>query len=285
MNYLIFLLFILSNFSAFAQGSYDWNEHNNAMDSIDWGNAFYGILILVFIVWIINNVSEILNKFSADKKSNEKSSGNKNKKISLHISKAKIKAFIICVGLSFITHLSLNIIYGDYDVEKHIKASIVNAEWKESEERRIQDEAREKWCKENPPRDDESTSIAFERIFSGCDESTYIMGIYVPNKNYLNNGDYRAAPKYYSYNDFYVKRITFNPFYGKEYYKKYAGEKFIYANYMRDENQWNSVAKGEFIWMCSLYNLHLTLFFGFMLFIIFLGIKFLITNFQLKLKD
>ena len=57
MNYLIFLLFILSNFSAFAQGSYDWNEHNNAMDSIDWGNAFYGILILVFIVWIINLVS------------------------------------------------------------------------------------------------------------------------------------------------------------------------------------------------------------------------------------
>ena len=58
MNYIIFLLFIFSNFSAYAQGSYDWNEHNNAMDSIDWGNAFYGILILVFIVWIINLVSE-----------------------------------------------------------------------------------------------------------------------------------------------------------------------------------------------------------------------------------
>ncbi|MDA7728782.1 hypothetical protein N8838_01360 [Flavobacteriales bacterium] len=285
MNYLFFLLFILSNFSAFAQGSYDWNEHNNAMDSIDWGNAFYGILILVFIVWIINNVSEILNKFSADKKSNEKSSGNKNKKISLHISKAKIKAFIICVGLSFITHLSLNIIYGDYDVEKHIKASILNAEWKESEERRIQDEAREKWCKENPPRDDESTSIAIKRIFSGCDESSYIGDIYISNKDHFNNLN-NIAPRYYnSGKDFFIKSITFNPFYGKEYYKKYAGEKFIYANYMRDENQWNSVAKGEFIWMCSLYNLHLTLFFGFMLFIIFLGIKFLITNFQLKLKD
>ena len=58
MNYLIFLLFILINFSAYAQGSYDRIEHNNAMDSIDWGSAFNGFLILVFIVWIINLVYE-----------------------------------------------------------------------------------------------------------------------------------------------------------------------------------------------------------------------------------
>ncbi len=209
----------------------------------------------------------------------------KKKKTSLYISKSKIKAFIICVGLSFITNLSLNIIYGYYDVEKHKKASIANAEWKESERIQKSTEAREKWCKENPPRDDESTSIAIKRTFSGCDESSYIGDVYISNKNYLNNGNNRVAPKYYSNNDFYVKSITFNPFYGKEYYKKYSGEKFIYANYIRDENQWTSIAKGGFILMCSLYNLHLSLFFGFMLFIIFLGIKFLITNFQLKLKD
>jgi len=58
MKKLILLLFIFSNFSVYAQGSYDWDEHINAMDSIDWGSAFNGILILVFIVWIINLVSE-----------------------------------------------------------------------------------------------------------------------------------------------------------------------------------------------------------------------------------
>ena len=253
------------------------------MDSIDWGSAFYGILIFVFIVWIINVVSERPYNVSSKKKV----VAGKKKKTSLNISKSKIKTFIICVGLSFITHLSLNIIYGDYDVEKHKISSVADAERKQSEQLRKSTEDREKWCKENPPREDENSNafVSIKRIFSGCDESTYIMGVYIPSKNHLNNGDNKVAPKYYSYNDFYVKRITFNPFYGKEYYKKYAGEKFIYANYIRDENQWNSAAKGEYILMCSLYNLHLTLFFGFMLFIIFLGIKFLITNFQLKLKD
>lgn len=53
-----FLLIIFSNFSIYAQGSYDWNEHNDAMDSIDWGSAFFGILILVGIVWIIYVLSE-----------------------------------------------------------------------------------------------------------------------------------------------------------------------------------------------------------------------------------
>tara|TARA_X000000368_G_scaffold402498_1_gene376476 strand:- start:18 stop:302 length:285 start_codon:yes stop_codon:yes gene_type:complete len=70
-----FILFILSTFSACAQVSYDWNEHNNAMDSIDWGNTFYGVLILVFIVWIINAVSKKFNKIGQINKSNEKSSG------------------------------------------------------------------------------------------------------------------------------------------------------------------------------------------------------------------
>jgi hypothetical protein len=216
----------------------------------------------------------------------KKSSGNKNKRISLHISKSKIKAFIICVGLSFVTQIFLNIIYGDYDVEKHKISSVADAEWKQSEQLRKSTEDREKWCKENPPREDENsnTFVSVKRILSGCDESTYIRGVYIPSKNYLNNGDNKVYPKIYSDYDLYVKRITFNPFYGKKYYKKYAGEKFIYADYRMGRNQWNSAAKGEYILMCSLYNLHFTLFFGFILFIVVLGIKFLINNFQLKLK-
>jgi hypothetical protein len=281
MNYIIFLLIIFSNFSVYAQGSYGWNEHNNAMESIDWGLAFFGVLILVFIVWIFNTISERPYNVSSKKKV----VAGKKKKTSLNISKSKIKTFIICVGLSFITNLSLNIIYGDYDVEKHKKASVASAEWKESEKIRKSAEAEEKWCKENPPRKDDNDFVNVKRVLNGCVESSYSLGVYFPHLNKFNNLERVAPPKYYSFNDFYVKSITFNPFYGKEYYKKYAGEKFIYANYIRDENQWNSVAKGEFILMCSLYNLHLTLFFGFMLFIIFLGIKFLITNFQLKLKD
>lgn len=195
----------------------------------------------------------------------------KKKKISLHISRLKIKAFIICVGLSFITNLSLNIIYGDYDVEKYIKKDVVKLERKLLIDRAEAD-------KENPAQ-------------SLVDRIDAIRPIRVPAAD-------KVYPTSYSYNDYYVKRITFNPFYGKEYYKKYAGEKFSYANYIFGDNyrafttngklkknQWTSVAKGEFILMCSFYNLHFTLFFGFMLFIIFLGIKFLITNFQIKLKD
>ena len=41
------------------------------MDSIDGGNAFYGILILVFIVWIINTILERPNKVIAKKKTKE----------------------------------------------------------------------------------------------------------------------------------------------------------------------------------------------------------------------
>lgn len=58
MNYLLFLLFFLTNISVYAQSSYDWNEHNNAMDSIDWESAVFGVFILVFLFWIINLVSE-----------------------------------------------------------------------------------------------------------------------------------------------------------------------------------------------------------------------------------
>lgn len=58
MRYIIVLLLIFSNFSIYAQGSYDWNDHNDAMESIDWGNSIFGILILVGIIWIINVVSE-----------------------------------------------------------------------------------------------------------------------------------------------------------------------------------------------------------------------------------
>ena len=58
MKNLLFLLLIFSNFSVYAQGSYDWNDHNNAMESIDWGSAFYGICFLVSLVWLINAGSE-----------------------------------------------------------------------------------------------------------------------------------------------------------------------------------------------------------------------------------
>lgn len=58
MNYLLFLLFFFSNISVYAQSSYDWNEHNNAMDLIDWERAFFGVFILVFIFWIINLLSK-----------------------------------------------------------------------------------------------------------------------------------------------------------------------------------------------------------------------------------
>ena len=58
MNYLLFLLFVFSNISVYAQSSYDWNEHNNAMDSIDWERAFFGVFILVFIFWTINLLSK-----------------------------------------------------------------------------------------------------------------------------------------------------------------------------------------------------------------------------------
>ena len=71
MNYLIFLLFIFSNFSVYAQGSYNWNEHNNAVDSIDWGLAYYGVLFLVFIVWIVNAISEKPYDVSSKKKAKE----------------------------------------------------------------------------------------------------------------------------------------------------------------------------------------------------------------------
>lgn len=71
MKCLIFLLLIFSNFSVYAQGSYNWNDHNNAMESIDWGSAFFGILILVFIVWIVNNVSERPYNVSSKKKAKE----------------------------------------------------------------------------------------------------------------------------------------------------------------------------------------------------------------------
>lgn len=58
MNYLLFLLFVFSKISVYAQSSYDWNEHNNAMDLIDWERAFFGVFILVFIFWIINLLSK-----------------------------------------------------------------------------------------------------------------------------------------------------------------------------------------------------------------------------------
>ena len=71
MNYLMFLLFIFSNFSVYAQGSYNRNEHNNAVDSIDWGLAYYGVLFLVFIVWIVNAISEKPYNVSSKKKAKE----------------------------------------------------------------------------------------------------------------------------------------------------------------------------------------------------------------------
>lgn len=67
--YFIYLnLFLLCSSKVNAQGSYDWNEHNNAMNSIDWGRAFYGILFLVIIFWIIYKASNRKDKFRSKDK-------------------------------------------------------------------------------------------------------------------------------------------------------------------------------------------------------------------------
>lgn len=44
---------LLSGLPVFSQGSYDWNEHNEAMDQIDWGKSMQGWLILLVIIGII----------------------------------------------------------------------------------------------------------------------------------------------------------------------------------------------------------------------------------------
>lgn len=61
-------LFLLCSSKMNAQGSYDWNEHNNAMNSIDWVRAFYGILFLVIIFWIIYKASNRQDKFRSKDK-------------------------------------------------------------------------------------------------------------------------------------------------------------------------------------------------------------------------
>ncbi|MBT5749865.1 MAG: hypothetical protein HOI39_01925 [Flavobacteriales bacterium] len=118
MNYLIFLLFIFSNFSVYAQGSYDWNEHNNAVDSIDWGLAYYGVLFLVFIVWIVNTVSERLNK--VDTKEEYKSS----KKAEQKNNESEIKSFknqpTVVDSISFKDYLKLENQVRDFNY-LHIK--------------------------------------------------------------------------------------------------------------------------------------------------------------------
>ena len=74
MKYTISLLLIFCNFFVYAQGSYDWREHNRDMDEIDWGSAIQGLLILVFFVWLIYSLSERLTKVRTKKKSHQKSS-------------------------------------------------------------------------------------------------------------------------------------------------------------------------------------------------------------------
>ena len=82
----------------------------------------------------------------------------------------------------------------------------------------------------------------------------------------------------------YVKKITFNPLYGEKYSRSFSDEKFIYKDYVLKSKKWNTIKKVEYIVMCSLINLHLIVLSGCILFVLFFGAKFLINNFQIKLK-
>lgn len=127
MKCLIFLLLIFSNFSVYAQGSYNWNDHNNAMESIDWGSAFFGVLILVFIVWVINAVSEGWRLGKVDTKEEYKSSKKADKKNNESDRKSIKNQLAVYDSISFKDYLKLENTVRDFNY-LHIKkgAKVIN---------------------------------------------------------------------------------------------------------------------------------------------------------------
>ena len=58
---ILILVFIFQYASVFSQGSYDWNEHGEAMDNIDWGNAITGWVMLFVIIWIFYQIYKYIS--------------------------------------------------------------------------------------------------------------------------------------------------------------------------------------------------------------------------------
>ena len=55
-----FVILIMLHFgfvTVYSQGSYDWREHNEAMENMEWESVFSGLLILLFIIGVIRMLS------------------------------------------------------------------------------------------------------------------------------------------------------------------------------------------------------------------------------------
>ena len=65
------IIFLLGYVFVYSQGSYDWNEHNDAMEDISWKSVGFGLLVILCIVGLIKLLSNIPPKKASKKKSND----------------------------------------------------------------------------------------------------------------------------------------------------------------------------------------------------------------------
>jgi hypothetical protein len=58
---ILILAFIFHNVFAFSQDSYDWHEHNEAMDKINWNDSITGWWMLFVIIGIFYQIHKYIS--------------------------------------------------------------------------------------------------------------------------------------------------------------------------------------------------------------------------------
>lgn len=223
----------------------------------------------------------------------------------IYVSKRFFGLFIKCFIFFFIVFGAI-IHFSDFEYQKLKVKRVVEKESREFRssydyQKRAFDECFN-WCKNNPPPqkrfnpnyirrggdmyiiDEENFEQKMKRTACDCTEEKYIGDNYYPKSNFFI---YKPStlPKYYGYDDFYIRSVEIIPLFGNSYKYKFKNEKFLWGHYVLKIHNWNYIKRLRFYFFGVLYNLHLILLSSFLGVIVIYLFKYLKNNFRIRFKN